>query len=154
MRLLNLQNSQYYQAQIGRVRNTELIEFDKEDFIFDWEKEQNHEIFGIRIKESKTILGLVSVIDFKNELRLHINLLEVVKSQVGKLKTIKNIGGCLIAFVCKEAFKRGYSGFVSLIPKTELISHYEKYGFSKVGTHMVISSFESHKLILKYTDDE
>ncbi|MEO6850831.1 MAG: hypothetical protein ABI203_00960, partial [Mucilaginibacter sp.] len=57
-------------------------------------------------------------------------LLEVAIEHVGTDKKLENIGGCLIAFACREAIKRGHEGFVFLIPKTKLVEHYIKhYGF-------------------------
>ena len=96
----------------------------------------------------------MSLIDYPNEIRIHLNLLESRKDQRGKNKKIGNIAGCLIAYACRESFKRGYGGFVSLLPKTELISYYENYGFQAVGTVMAISEENSQKLITKYFRDE
>jgi len=49
---------------------------------------------------------------------------------MGPGKKLDRIAGCLIAFACKESFKRGHDGCIFLIPKTYLINHYqEKYGF-------------------------
>lgn len=128
----------------------------KEDknFIFNWSMEIGKEVYQIRIKGEKTILGLISLIDYPTEFRIHINLLEATKHQKGKDKTVGNISGCLIAYACREAFKKGYGGFVSLIPKTNLILYYERYGFMKVGTQMAVFDKNSKILISKYFEDE
>ena len=71
-----------------------------------------------------------------------------------KNKKTGNIAGCLIAFACRESFKKGYGGFVSLMPKTELISYYKNYGFVEAGTLLAIWEENSKKLITKYYRDE
>ena len=69
--------------------------------------------------------------------------------------------GCLIAFACREAFKRGYEGWVFLLPKTYLVQHYpSKYGFTHVPIKtserpegiMELNTSSSLRLIKKYLD--
>ncbi len=124
-------------------------------FSFNWEVESENKVYKIRLKKDKEILGLISLVDYPNEFRIHINLLESSKKQRGKEKSILNIPGCLIAFTCKEAFKNGYEGFVSLTPKTELVEYYNKtYGFLPVGNQMAVLEEISESLIIKYLGDE
>ena len=69
----------------------------------------------------------------------------------GRNKLIGRIPGCLIAYTAKLAFDKGYAGFVSLTPKTELIDHYIKaYGFLPQGIELAIDQKASQALILKY----
>jgi hypothetical protein len=69
----------------------------------------------------------------------------------GKEKKIDRIAGCLLAFAAKLAFEKGYLGFVSLIPKTELIELYvKKYGFIAYGNQLAIEKQASINLIDKY----
>jgi hypothetical protein len=57
----------------------------------------------------------------------------------------------LIAFACQMAFEKGYDGFVSLIPKTQLIDYYRhKFGFFSVGTHLAVFDAAAQEIILKY----
>jgi hypothetical protein len=71
-----------------------------------------------------------------------------------------HVAGCLIAFACRESFKRGYQGWVFLVPKTYLLQHYpEKYGFTHVPIKtwgpegfMESNTGNSSKLIKKYLD--
>jgi len=124
-------------------------------FLFDWTKEQKNQVFKIRLEEQEEILGLISIIDFPTELRIHINLIEVAKSHRGKNKPILNIVGCLIAFTCKQAFRQKYDGFVSLVPKTQLIDYYQNsYGFILMGTQMAVYGETASSLIQKYIGDE
>ena len=73
------------------------------------------------------ILGVISLIDYPEEYRVYLNLLEVGKPNRGKHKQIDSIAGCLIAFAASIAIKRGYFGFVSLEPKTALIELYRRF---------------------------
>ena len=101
------------------------------------------------------ILGLISLIDWPSEYRIHLNLIEVGKSNRGKKKRIEHIAGCLIAFACKKSFQRGYLGFVSLKPKTQLISYYKvQYGFQSYGPLLAIDQGASKSLVNKYLNDE
>ncbi|MDP4820440.1 MAG: hypothetical protein NWR67_05510, partial [Saprospiraceae bacterium] len=69
----------------------------------------------------------------------------------GKKKKIERIAGCLLAFAVQISFEHGYSGFISLVPKTKLIDLYvEKYGFSQYGRQLVIEGKEAIKLVQKY----
>jgi hypothetical protein len=76
---------------------------------------------------------------------------EISEANKGKKKKIDRIAGCLLAFAVQVAFEKGYSGFTSLIPKTELISLYvEKYGFSQYGRQLAIEGKAAIALIQKY----
>lgn len=124
-------------------------------FSFNWKLERKNEIYKLVSSQNKEeILGLISISNHPEELRIHISLLEVTKSQVGKTKTLENIAGGLIAFACELAFKRGYGGFVSLRPKTELIEHYQKkYGFRQYGRLLAVEYENSKYLIDKFIGD-
>ena len=99
----------------------------------------------------KRILGLLSIEDIPKELRIHIRLIEVNSDDVGKQKDYENIAGCLIAFTCKQSFKKNYDGFVSLYSKTELKRLYrEKYGFEELGMNLYTELSNSEDLIKKY----
>ena len=91
------------------------------EFSFDWRIERKNEVYKLYVKsEREDILGLMSLIYWPSEYRIHLNLIEVSQSNRGRNKKIKHVGGCLIAFACQLAFIRGYAGFVSLKPKTRL----------------------------------
>jgi hypothetical protein len=126
------------------------------EFLFEWELEKRHEVYKLFLKEEEnTILGLISLIDYPDKLRIHINLIEVAIEQVGKGKEFDHIAGCLIAFACSLSFKKNYEGFVSLTPKTNLIRLYqEKYGFRQFGRMLGSEYQQSKNLIDKYIGDE
>lgn len=127
---------------------------DDKNFIFNWSMETSNEVYQIRLKDKKVILGLISLTNYPTEFRLHINLIEATNNQKGKQKTIGNIAGCLMAYSCREAFKKGYGGFVSLVPKTKLKPYHQKYGFIDVGLQMAIFGQNSTTLISKYFINE
>jgi len=156
MLLINTKTEERYVGEIDKVQAQDFDSIRKEkEFIFDWSKEAEHKVFKIKIAKSKQVLGLISIIDIPEELRIHINLVEVTKENTGKNKKIRNISGCLIAYACKIAFEKGYGGFVSLIPKTQLIKHYQNfYGFIPTGHHLVLFLEASKAMISKYLDDE
>ncbi|PWV44852.1 hypothetical protein [Chitinophaga sp. S165] len=102
--------------------------FDK----FDWNKYKAKEVYKLKLKENELIVGLMCLFEHEDPTidAVEIELLEVSAENIGKRKSFDYIGGCLIAFACRESFKRGHQGCVFLIPKTSLIDHYiSKYGF-------------------------
>lgn len=131
-------------------------------FQFNWEKYKGQEIFKLRDSQNDIILGLLCIQDHADleTNAIEIMLLEVIAENVGKNKKIEGIGGCLIAYACRESFRRGREGFVFLTPKTELIEHYEnKYGMdycpplgNKLEGIMVINPKVSLSLIRTYLD--
>ena len=125
-------------------------------FVFDWSLEEKHDVYKICLKGQETkILGLLSLIDHPDELRIHISLIEVIKEQVGREKTLDHIAGCLIGFACGIAFRKGFEGFVSLLPKTRLIDWYqEKYGFRQYGRLLALTHEQSKRVIDQYLGDE
>ena len=155
MILVDIETGKELKGIIEKVNQTTLEELKNDkNFVFDWSTEIKKEVYQVRLKERRIILGLISLIDYPKEFRIHINLIESRKNQRGKKKKIGNISGCLIAYACREAFKKGYSGFVSLVPKTQLVSYYKRYGFIEIGTQMAIFDENSKSLISKYFADE
>ncbi len=157
MKLIYKSSGKQVEATIQIVSSED---FDKiaidEGFSFNWHTERNYEVFkAVLISKDDQILGIVSLIDIPNEYRIHLNLLEVRKEHQGKEKQIEGIAGTLIAFAAENAFKKGYYGFVSLMPKTQLIDLYqEKYGFRQYGRYLAIEGIYAQKLIDKFLDDE
>ncbi len=94
---------------------------------------------------------MLSLLNIQEEIRIHIQLIEAAIENTGKNKLIDNIAGSLIAFACEKAFRNGYGGFVSLIPKTKLVKHYiKKYGFQQFGRMLATDTQNSKLLIEKY----
>ena len=154
MRLINQETKGEFEAEIVKIEKVDYkIIKESEQFEFEWKQEQDNTIFKIiRVTEHDSeILGLLSIIDIPTDLRIHINLIENSNDNKGKLKKVDRIAGCLLAFAAQLAFEKGYFGFVSLIPKTELIELYiGKYGFSRVGRQLAIERQVAIRLIQKY----
>jgi len=123
-------------------------------FVFDWslEGEQKNDLYKLYPTDTEDqILGLLSLKDIWEELRIHVNLIEVSKKNIGKVKKYDRIAGCLFAYACQLAFERSYDGFVSLTPKTSLIEHYcTVYGFQQFGRQPGLGYEASIALIKKY----
>ncbi len=82
-------------------------------------------------------------------------MLELSRENRGDFKVYDRLAGCLIAFACKLSFKEGFNGFVSLIPKTVLISHYmRKYFFSPMGAQLYVDGEISITLITDYLEND
>ena len=152
MKLISMRPGEETEAEI-----TEMEEDDYERialsgrFAFDWRKEKGNLVYKIRLIGREEVLGLISLIDVPKEYRLHINLIESSVDNRGKNKLIGRIPGCLIAYTARLAFDKGYAGFVSLRPKTELIDHYiTAYGFKPQGIGLAIDQKVSQALIPKY----
>lgn len=155
MILQDVETGEIYKGIIEEVTTSELKKLrGNKNFTFDWSKEVNAKVYKITVKHRKEILGLISLVGISRELRIHINLIESNKLHRGKDKKIKNIPGSLISYACKIAFEQGYDGFVSLVPKTELVDYYRSYGFVELGNQMAIFLESSRLLILKYIGDE
>ena len=132
----------------------ELRQLDGNRFEFDWISESSFMVFRLEVLSSNEILGLMSIDLIPVELRLEIRLLELSKENVGRQRRFENVAGILIASACKISFKMGFFGFVSLIPKTRLIEHYQtRYGFEQYGRHLAVDMEKSQSLIKKYLED-
>jgi|AntRauTorckE5430_2_1112549.scaffolds.fasta_scaffold16580_2 hypothetical protein len=125
-------------------------------FKFDWKVESENEVYKIfLVDDEDKILGLMSLVDHPGEYRVHMNLIETSSDHRGVKKSIDNIAGCLLAFGCQVAFNRGYYGFLSLLPKTQLVDFYqEKYGFNQFGRLLAVEGESAKHLINKYLIDE
>lgn len=156
VKLINTQTGEILIGEVKELSRDELKDLQKNrNFKFDWLKESKYLILQINMKGETEILGLMSITDIPKEFRIHINLIESAAKHRGKGKQIDNIAGCLISYCCKLAFKKGYDGFVSLIPKTQLIQYYQKtYGFVQVGTHMAVLNEQARLIISKYQTNE
>lgn len=140
-----------------------IIARDKKRFGFDWKDYKKQEVYKLCLRNDDTILGLMGLTSHTDPgiNAIEINLLESAAEHIGPDKKIDFIGGCLIAFACRESFKRGHEGFVFLVPKTDLIEHYPaKYGFTHFPMRtaerpegiMTLSDSVSRKLIKKYLE--
>lgn len=156
MKLIDTKTGEKLDASIEKLIKSAIKKLKgNKKFTFDWPLEVENNVYKINLIEEDEILGLVSLIDYPEELRLHINLIESSKAYRGKKKLLDYIPGCLIAFTCQLSFEKGYEGFVSLVPKTELIKYYnQKYGFEQMGGQMAVYYEISNSIIEKYLGNE
>ena len=136
-------------VRISQLKSSELKKL--ESFDFEWSQVSKFEVYKLSLISNEQILGLLSIERVIEELRIEIRLLEISTENIGKNKLYDHVAGILIAIACKESFKNGFYGFVSLIPKTKLIKHYtEKYGFQQFGRHLAIQLQASELLMNRY----
>jgi len=152
MKLFDKQLQEEFDAEILELeeKDFKIIQQSKQ-FEFDWTRENDKHVLKIVKLDQPEILGLLSITNLPEELRIHINLIENSNKNKGKAKQIDRIAGCLIAFAAQTSFEKGYMGFTSLVPKTVLIELYvKKYGFSQYGRQLAIEGKEAMNLIKKY----
>jgi hypothetical protein len=166
MVLKDTETGELLKAVIERLRTKDftVIKKSKDRFDkFDWSKYKEQEVYKLRLKTDDIILGLICLRDHKDEETnaIEIELLEVSKENIGSKKKFDYIGGCLIAFACRESFKRGHDGCIFLTPKTYLLKHYtSKYGFHHMPLKtlrrpeglMILYEDGSRKLIKRYLE--
>ncbi|MGH1334887.1 MAG: hypothetical protein ACRBFS_02090 [Aureispira sp.] len=155
MKIINTRTNKEYTGEIEKVKKIDVKNLKgNKNFIFDWSLEADNDVYKVKREGKKEILGLMSISDFPKEKRIHINLIEVSKENVGTDKKFKNIAGNLLGFACKMAFQKGYDGFVSLLPKSKIIAVYIAYGFKAFGKNLAIFMQAAEKLKSKYLGDE
>jgi hypothetical protein len=155
VKLFDVMTQSEFEAVVLELSDGDFEEVRKSaQFKFDWNTERTYRVYKIVRTTSvneQGILGLISLFDIPEEFRIHINLLEVSERNKGKNKEVDRIAGCLLAYAVRIAFEKGYSGFTSLVPKTELIPLYvQKYGFIQYGRQLAIEGSSAINLIQKY----
>jgi len=154
MKLLYRETKEEFEAEVQEVEEKDYKQIKKsKQFEFDWIKEKENHVFKlVKSEEENTeLLGLLSIVNISEEMRIHISLIENSNDNKGKSKKVDRVAGCLLAFAVQLSFEQGYLGFTSLIPKTELIELYvNKYGFSQFGRQLAIERQDAINLIQKY----
>lgn len=152
MKILHKPSDTLKTAVIALMENDDWEQvYQSDEFEFDWSKERKWTVYKLTLEDDTIIQGLISVEDVPKEYRTHIHLIENKISNKGKNKVYDYVAGCLIAHICYLAFEKGFDGFVSLIPKTEIIGYYEtKYGFRRAGMMWVSATENSGQLVQKY----
>lgn len=166
MVLEELESGEKFKAVIEPVTSNDFkaIRKDKGRFnSFNWSKYKDFEVYKLKLATDEAILGLMCLVDHPGEgiNAIEIELLEVASDNRRGQKKLTNIAGCLIAYACRESFKRGYEGWVFLTPKSYLVKHYSaKYGFiyvpikssSRPEGFMELNTSSSLRLIKKYLE--
>ena len=87
MKLLRVTTGVKVDATIERLSVQEVQRLKGSDkFLFDWSTEAKNEVYRISIAGEQDTLGLISLIDVSEELRMHINLIESSKENQGNTK--------------------------------------------------------------------
>ena len=121
---------------------------------FNWKAElaqSDRTVYKLTIQGNEDIIqGLASISDYNDHFYLH--LVESAPFNLGKKKLYEGVPANLFAFSCKQAWDKGYQGFVAFQSKTKLIEHYEmSLGATHVGGHkMIIFPPAALKLIKQY----
>jgi hypothetical protein len=139
---------------ISAVENDDFKVLLKRNYSFDWKSFKDKlEVFKLCTEDQpERILGVVGILDVPDEMRIEIKLIANSRENIGRKKKYERIAGCLIAFVGNEALAK-YKRYacVSLIPKTELILHYEtKYRMKYAGWQLYLEEENLRKLIKEY----
>jgi hypothetical protein len=135
MYLIDVGSGEKIEAAIDPVSEND-FKIIKKEFQFDWTRHKGKEIYKLHILNAKKIQGLMCIVDHaaKEIDAIEIELLEVSEDNKGEDKKLDRIAGCLIAFACRESIKRGHDGYFFLIPKSDLIKHYQaKYHLAYIG---------------------
>ncbi len=151
----NVRTGDCFQTEILLASNTDIkIASKTNGWLFDWMLEfqkPDRDVYKLTIVNNQTkIQGLVSLSE--KEDHVYMNLIESAPFNLGKEKVYLGVPGNLVAFACRMAFHRGFSGYVSFMAKTKLIKHYEEtLGAECIGGQlMIINNQSALKLVNKY----
>ncbi len=152
MKIYDTRTNTEVDAEIVQIGPMELKEIGRSKrFKFKWLEEKDHEVYKIVEVEKISPLGLMSIVDYPEEYRIHINLIENANENKGKMKVFDKVAGCLLAYAAQLSFENNYGGFTSLVPKTELIELYvKKYGFKQIGKQLALDGMDAVRIINKY----
>lgn len=154
--LKHIESYRLYKAEIIKAKPKDLP-LKKDGWNFNWKgatKKTNSTIYVLKILDNKypEVQGAVQLINMDGMLIM--DLIEVHPLNIGRNNGFMHVGGCLIAFACREALKlkSDYYGYLTFESKTQLIDLYvEKYGaVQTIGSRMYIPPENGKKLIEKY----
>lgn len=155
MIVIETSSGKKHSVEIKPIEDGDYKTLSKSQFYFDWNVEQEYEVYKLQIVETNEIMGLISLERIPEEWRVHIRLLTVSKDNKGKEKQYDKIAGNLITYAAKIAI-REYAEYacVSLRPKSKIAQHYiGKYNMKSTGMTLSIEVPEIMDLI-NYYDHE
>lgn len=155
MFIIECKNGQKHQIQINTIESNDFELLTRQRYFFNWELEQDYELYKLNKKNESDILGLISFYKIPEEWRIHIRLLTVSVENVGKEKKYELIAANLITHVAKIAL-REYAELacVSLKPKGQIAQHYiDTYDMNITGATLSIELTEILNLIKTYDND-
>ena len=153
MYIVNRTTNEKRLVYIRLIENADLKKLTAKRYSFDWKKAKNDcVIYKLTFVDSEDILGLIGLIDYPSEERTEIKLLTLSAENIGKDKQYERIAGCLIAFAGRTAMRKfkNYPS-LSLVPKTEIRSHYtKKYGMIDGGRQLYLENTSLVRIINEY----
>src|SRR5688572_21271589 len=100
-------------ATISRLSTEEIALLDiSTRFDFEWKRQLQFEIYGLRIENPKEVIGMVSLECQPKNLAIEIKLIANAREHLGSKKRYDRIAGSLIALVCKKSFDMKFDGYV------------------------------------------
>jgi len=159
--LIETESKNVFSAIISPANQKEMP-LKKDDWQFNWRnlyKTDNAFFYKITLEETpEQVEGMLMLTLLFDEM-VYMNNIEIAPHNYGSKGRFKNVAGCLIAYACRESFKKGrgnYVGFLSFDSKTVLIDLYQKkYGASiAMGQKMYIESEVGKQLARKYLNIE
>lgn len=152
MHIVHKASNEKHTVLIKELEDQDWKKITIKQFAFNWKKLKGiYKIFKLSLESE--ILGLIALNTIEPEERIEIALLAISSENIGKEKKFDRIAGTLVAFACKEAIRNYNWEFpcVSLIPKTEIKTHYiEKYGMLDGGRQLYLEDVPLHKIIKEY----
>lgn len=150
MYVIEREGTLHHPVKVKSLDSDDYKSLTKSRFYFDWKTEKGNEVYKLVLGDE--ILGVISCKHHEDEERIEIVLLAVSKENRGKYKKYERIAGNLIGFTCREAIRRhGFSGCVSLIPKTSLKLHYSaSYGMIDAGWQLFLEGVPLLNMLKEY----
>ena len=138
MKILEVATNVWHEVTIEEVRPEDLKKLTAKRYFFKWQDCIGQaKIFKLRISLENDIKGLIALVDFPTECRIHIPLLTASKENVvlkrekgKKQKEFDEIIGNLIAFAGQQAML--------------------KYGMREAGPHLYLLFEQINNLTKKY----
>jgi hypothetical protein len=133
---------------------------DFSDWEFDWKElfAEGFEIYSIKAEGDPRTQGLIALEDRPDASAIFIQDVESApwnskhNPKYAK-KEYAGVGAHLFALACLVSAKKGYSGYVSMVAKTNLVRYYhEKLGARQIGrsSYMFIDEVSARKLLVMY----
>jgi hypothetical protein len=144
-----------FPTEITHLTTADLKQVTKKNgWNFNWKTELNYndrEVYKLTIQNNPNIIQGLMSLRIENDY-IYMPLIESAPFNKGREKTYLGTPGNLVAFACRLAFQKGFSGFISFHSKTQLLDHYTKsLGAYHFGGHlMIINTEAAKKLVDKY----
>lgn len=143
---------------IEKIDSSKAMALKSVGWSFDWSKPQElgYLVYGLYIKGSDELEGLIALKHIADQLYTHIDIVESAPHNIGQNGKYKGVGAHLFAIACKESWDVGNEGYVQFTAKNGLVEHYKETLKAKnIDWHiMYIDSYGALDLINKYFKEE